>query len=146
MSTSRVHLLPSISAHHFFPTRITNPKPPTILPFRCSAFNGKARESREIFQDGQRTDHTDITWLVYLQDGRRGRRGLGTSHEKFKPEHTELSLTHEKHSGFQVAIQVGTKKWTRHGRTDPWSRQIEPYFRKIGGPRSKKHGQAASDG
>ena len=46
--------------------------------------------------------------LVYLQDGRRRRRGLGTSHEKFLPEHTQLSLTHEKHSG-SLAIHTRAK-------------------------------------
>lgn len=47
------------------------------------------------------------------QDGRRRRRGLGTSHEEFKSERTELSLTHEKHSG-RVELKREKSTWTGH--------------------------------
>lgn len=54
--------------------------------------------------------------MVYLQDGRRRRRDRGTSHE-LSAEHTELSLTHQTHSG-SVGIQSNQGRWLERRQGD----------------------------
>lgn len=136
MPCARCHELLLLIFKRFYPERTPRES--------CRAFYSSftrwksAGTSRDFIEFRARTDHADRIRLGYLQDGRRRRRGLGTSHEEFKSKRTELSLTHEKHSG-SVAIQSSPARARKinvdgtRGK-DPWSRQIEPYFRKIGGP------------